>query len=164
MVNALPWEIIMDILCRLSVKDLLRCRCVSEPWRSLIDDPDFIKLHLNHSKQANSNLATVTSGHSGFFWVDLDALGAGVNHPFGYNNEQWRSQPFTSVKSDDQVILHHDRMRFALYNMRRKRAKQLTISSIPRNFYAYSCFGSLVELDGVWDAVEVKKKQRNKKQ
>ncbi|KAF4372637.1 hypothetical protein F8388_027310 [Cannabis sativa] len=37
-------EIITDILVRLSVKDLLRYRCVSKPWCSLIDGPDFIKV------------------------------------------------------------------------------------------------------------------------
>ncbi|EXB93959.1 hypothetical protein L484_015504 [Morus notabilis] len=49
----LPWEIIVDIISRLSVKDLLRY----SKWCSLIDGPDFIKLYLiNHSKRPNFNV------------------------------------------------------------------------------------------------------------
>ncbi|KAK8615161.1 hypothetical protein V6N13_068942 [Hibiscus sabdariffa] len=58
----LPHDVTREILCRLGVKDLLRFRCVSKPWLSLIDDPDFIKLHLSHSLKTNSNF-TLVLGH-----------------------------------------------------------------------------------------------------
>ncbi|XVE81273.1 hypothetical protein DITRI_Ditri15bG0050500 [Diplodiscus trichospermus] len=51
----LPPDIIANILSRLPVKSLLRSKCVSKPWQSLISDPQFAKLHLNQS-QKNSNI------------------------------------------------------------------------------------------------------------
>lgn len=41
----LPLDLCSDILSRLPVKSLLRLRCVSKSWRSLIDDPQFCFLH-----------------------------------------------------------------------------------------------------------------------
>ncbi|GMN36514.1 hypothetical protein TIFTF001_006094 [Ficus carica] len=83
--TSLPWEIIVDILFRLPVKDLLRYRSVAKSWCSLIDGPDFVKLHLDHSKEANSNLAAILSESNNLFWVDLDVLSDAavkLNHPF----------------------------------------------------------------------------------
>lgn len=37
----LPVDIILDILVRLPVKTLLRFKCVSKPWLSIISDPSF---------------------------------------------------------------------------------------------------------------------------
>ncbi|XP_030547687.2 F-box/kelch-repeat protein At3g06240-like [Rhodamnia argentea] len=39
-------DIIIDILLRLPVKSLMRFKCVSKRWRSLISDQHFAKLHL----------------------------------------------------------------------------------------------------------------------
>ncbi|PIA31555.1 hypothetical protein AQUCO_04900095v1 [Aquilegia coerulea] len=53
MMGNLPEDMIINILSRLPVKSLLRFRCVSKPWCSLIDDSDFVKMHLNHAIQKN---------------------------------------------------------------------------------------------------------------
>ncbi|CAL8152179.1 unnamed protein product [Prunus armeniaca] len=42
-----PSDIMFEILSRLPVKLLCRFRSVSKSWRSLIADPDFVKMHLN---------------------------------------------------------------------------------------------------------------------
>ncbi|XP_055962125.1 F-box protein CPR1-like [Mercurialis annua] len=55
----LPLEMIADILRRLPPKNLLCCRSVSKPWRSLIDSPTFIYLHLSHSLHTASNLSII---------------------------------------------------------------------------------------------------------
>ncbi|XWS13372.1 hypothetical protein CRYUN_Cryun36dG0032000 [Craigia yunnanensis] len=55
-ISQLPPDIIADILSRLPVKSLLRSKCVSKPWRSLISDPQFAKLHLGQS-QKDSNIS-----------------------------------------------------------------------------------------------------------
>ncbi|PON91382.1 F-box domain containing protein [Trema orientale] len=74
---SLPWDIIVNILSRLSVKDLLRYRCVSKPLCSLIDGPDFIKMHLNHSMETNSHLSLIRADLE-LRSVDLDNLDSAV--------------------------------------------------------------------------------------
>ncbi|KAL8140128.1 hypothetical protein V2J09_006149 [Rumex salicifolius] len=46
----LPIDLWPLILSRVPVKPLLRFRCVSKSWRSLIDDPNFARLHLKSFK------------------------------------------------------------------------------------------------------------------
>ncbi|PON34523.1 F-box domain containing protein, partial [Parasponia andersonii] len=70
-------EIIVDVLSRLTVKDLLRYRKVCKAWRSLIDGPDFIKIHLDRSKKTNSNNGIVLTGRD-LYWVDSGSLDSAV--------------------------------------------------------------------------------------
>ncbi|KAF5728860.1 F-box protein CPR30-like [Tripterygium wilfordii] len=71
----LPSDLVAEVLCRLSVKKLLHCRSVCKPWRSLIDDPDFIKRHIEHSIETSSNLSIVVG--SNLLSIDFD----GLNNP-----------------------------------------------------------------------------------
>nr|XP_016446451.1 PREDICTED: F-box protein CPR30-like [Nicotiana tabacum] len=45
-----PEEIIVDILSRLPVRSLLRFKCASKFWKSLISEPHFKTKHWNHAK------------------------------------------------------------------------------------------------------------------
>lgn len=49
--ETLPDSMLSEILKRLPVKELLRCRCVIKSWYNLIKTPGFIKLHLNHQRE-----------------------------------------------------------------------------------------------------------------
>ncbi|XP_017635974.1 F-box protein CPR1-like [Gossypium arboreum] len=55
----LSHDMTLDILRCLSVKDLLRFKCVSKFWCSWIDDPYFIKLHLSYSLKTNTNRSLI---------------------------------------------------------------------------------------------------------
>ncbi|KAJ8755390.1 hypothetical protein K2173_019188 [Erythroxylum novogranatense] len=48
----LPPEIIAEILSRLPVKSIMRCKCVCKPWRSFLSDHDFAKMHLEKARQS----------------------------------------------------------------------------------------------------------------
>ncbi|KAK8615162.1 hypothetical protein V6N13_068943 [Hibiscus sabdariffa] len=69
-------DLICEILRRSSVKDLLRFRCVSKAWRSLIDDSGFIKLHLSHSLETSTNLSLLLSlcGKGNIYSVNFASL------------------------------------------------------------------------------------------
>ncbi|KAM7505277.1 hypothetical protein LguiB_004181 [Lonicera macranthoides] len=47
--SLVPEELMEEILSRLPPKSLIRFRCVSKPWNSLITNPNFINTHLTNS-------------------------------------------------------------------------------------------------------------------
>lgn len=69
----IPWEIIIDILNRLPPKSLMRFRCVSKQWCSLIESPDFVQMHLKQSTATQTNLSLIL-GFLGVYSIDLDKL------------------------------------------------------------------------------------------
>ncbi|BFG24767.1 hypothetical protein CerSpe_110410 [Prunus speciosa] len=48
-------EVFMDILARLSSKDLVRSTCVSKEWKATIEDPQLAKTHLQRSIKTKSH-------------------------------------------------------------------------------------------------------------
>lgn len=53
-INIVPEEILTyNIFCRLPVKSLGQCKCVSKSWNSLISQPQFIKSHLTITSEEN---------------------------------------------------------------------------------------------------------------
>lgn len=54
--EALPADLIAEILCRTPVKTLVRSRCVSKSWYALIHHPSFIKLHLCFNLSRNNKV------------------------------------------------------------------------------------------------------------
>ena len=54
-----PCELIENILLRISVKNLLRYKCVSKSWYTLIDDLYFVKKHLEYNVKSNTNLGLI---------------------------------------------------------------------------------------------------------
>ncbi|XP_047339525.1 F-box protein CPR1-like [Impatiens glandulifera] len=75
----LPDVILEEIFCRLSVKCLLRFRCVSKSWLAIISSPNFAKLHLNRSIQTKRNLRLFQRNNdlwnNDLFREDFDSLG-----------------------------------------------------------------------------------------
>lgn len=79
----LPLDVIIDILIRLPGKSLLRFRCISKSFRSLIDSKDFTNLHLSRSIKTSSNRSLVIcseldyNSKTRFHSLSLDSLGDG---------------------------------------------------------------------------------------
>ncbi|KAL8107586.1 hypothetical protein AgCh_024122 [Apium graveolens] len=72
---SLPNELIDEILCRLPVKPVLRFRCVSKGWCSLIDSNAFVKKHLKKTLECNIGGGLIINGGGGnFYLADFDSL------------------------------------------------------------------------------------------
>nr|POF27129.1 f-box/kelch-repeat protein [Quercus suber] len=52
----LPYDVLLEILHRLPVKSLIRFRCVSKSWNSLITSPAFINSNLTQSHSDSNKL------------------------------------------------------------------------------------------------------------
>ncbi|XP_059438841.1 F-box protein CPR1-like [Corylus avellana] len=74
----MPSDILIEVLCRLPVRSLLRFRSVSKPLRSLIDSTGFIDLHLKNSIETSSNLSIMIRRDSEIYLINLDALSDAV--------------------------------------------------------------------------------------
>ncbi|XP_021741360.1 F-box protein At4g22390-like [Chenopodium quinoa] len=59
---SLPMELITSILTRLPTKSLLRFKCVSKAWNSLISSTHLIGLHLAHSLSSDRRLLILNYG------------------------------------------------------------------------------------------------------
>ena len=70
---SLPCEMLDEILIRLPVKDLLRARCVSKGWCSLIDSTPFVKRHLSANAGAGSLLIRGSAGIGNFYLASFNA-------------------------------------------------------------------------------------------
>ncbi|KAI3457105.1 hypothetical protein Pfo_013768 [Paulownia fortunei] len=55
MSDYLPQEVLINILTRLPPKSLIKFRCVSKSWNSLISSPYFISLHTQQAVLSNSH-------------------------------------------------------------------------------------------------------------
>ncbi|XP_004289386.1 PREDICTED: F-box/kelch-repeat protein At3g06240-like [Fragaria vesca subsp. vesca] len=72
--NNIPEDIIVEILSKLPVKSLLRFRCVSKRWCSIVSDPQFAKLQFKvacEQKTLNHRLL-FTRNDSEFESLDLE--------------------------------------------------------------------------------------------
>ncbi|PWA66895.1 isopenicillin N synthase [Artemisia annua] len=55
MAEVVPFDLVEQILLRLGVKDLLRCKSVCKLWQSLILSYRFVKYHMNHANNKDNN-------------------------------------------------------------------------------------------------------------
>ncbi|PPS14606.1 hypothetical protein GOBAR_AA05985 [Gossypium barbadense] len=135
---ALPHELTINILCHLSVKDLLRFKCVSKRWCSSIDNPDFIKHHLSHSLKTNTNHSLLLR-HCGyhFFSVNYDSL----------KTTQTLKCPLSEPKKTLRILgscngllaLENDNQRIFLWNQSTRKSQVLPSTEI--GLAGFTCYG-----------------------
>jgi len=110
--GSLPKKLLCHIFSQLSVTALLQVQCVCKTWYNLINDPEFIKLHLEASSKCKRGLSLILSGEK-VFSVDLPLLDKAVEirHPL------LCSEGFTNFvgSSNGLVCLNKDKD-FALWN------------------------------------------------
>ncbi|PHT67173.1 hypothetical protein T459_31598 [Capsicum annuum] len=101
-------EIIMDILSRLPVLSLLRFKCVSKYWMTLISEPYFTLKHLNHAKNnQNSQKILVLHGEFALHCSSLSSASlSSVRLAEDVRKLDWPSNP--RPWSDDYKILKID--------------------------------------------------------
>ncbi|KAF3682470.1 putative beta-glucosidase 18-like, partial [Capsicum annuum] len=87
-----PVEIIVEILIRLPVQSLLRFKCSSKSWNTLILDPYFMAKHYNHAKNNKKFLIARMNPeicHISYYCSSLSSaeplhkLGGPSNHDLG---------------------------------------------------------------------------------
>ncbi|KAL2553554.1 F-box protein CPR30 [Forsythia ovata] len=86
-----PEELINEVMLKSPVKSLLRFRSVKKSWRDLIDNPDFIKKHMEQSMKKGSSVEVIhRCDINKFYSMHLDLSGNPIRdpeelpHPFGY--------------------------------------------------------------------------------
>ncbi|KAL2533090.1 F-box protein CPR30 [Abeliophyllum distichum] len=97
-----PEELMNDVLLKSPVKSLLRLRSVKKSWRDLIDDPDFIKKHMEQSMKKGSSVEVIhRCDINKFYSMHLDLSGNPITdpeelpHPFGYRYDFDKSVVYT---------------------------------------------------------------------
>ncbi|CAL5210722.1 unnamed protein product [Lathyrus oleraceus] len=65
-------DLISEIISLLPVKPLLRFKCVSNSWNTLISSPTFVKLHLKRSATSSNTQFTLITNHIKCIFKDED--------------------------------------------------------------------------------------------
>ncbi|PON58296.1 F-box domain containing protein [Trema orientale] len=94
----LPEEIITDMLVRLDVKSLMRCKCVCKSWRSLISELRFAKLHVQRQPHSLIIPACVHSP----FWQGTEFLIYSFENPDEHSTYKF---PMTIEKSTESMVV-----------------------------------------------------------
>lgn len=125
-----------QILIRLDVKDLIRCKSVCKSWHSLISSQRFIRAHLNHSYNHDCKI-----GHRRIFMARLDGtksipLYEGDVTLFEHSN------PFLIGSYNGLVCLVPFRTKPFVANPSTREVKKLQDLNIPKRFLCSSfCWG-----------------------
>ncbi|KAF5749394.1 putative F-box and associated interaction domains-containing protein [Tripterygium wilfordii] len=123
-----PQDVIADITVRHPVKSLVRFKCVSNTWRSMIDDPDFVKLRLEHSLNTGSNHCLMLK-YNNLYTVDFDSLNAATvmdHHPL-----YWPDSPTEALGCcNGLVLLRNTEQDLALYNFSTRMYHRLPVEPI----------------------------------
>ncbi|POO02560.1 F-box domain containing protein [Trema orientale] len=131
----LPLEMINEIICRLSVKDLLRYRSVCKEWCSLIDGPDFIRTLLGYWRSDAAVWDPSTRKYTKLSFNNTDSPYPSAVIGFGYDPVIDDHKLLTSTI----ISRGKDMSEFQLYRVKAKTWERLT-EDFSDNF-GYDDFG-----------------------
>ncbi|XP_074314825.1 F-box protein CPR1-like [Silene latifolia] len=100
---SIPNEIITnEILPKLPAKSLVRFKCVSKSFNTLISSPDFINLHLQQSLTSSANrlLILAKEDSSDLYSFDIDSSDSdttAVNIPLPHTLDKWLDDGIVSI-------------------------------------------------------------------
>ncbi|KAK8558892.1 hypothetical protein V6N12_042184 [Hibiscus sabdariffa] len=117
----MPVEMILEILKRLPVKSLVRCKSVCKTWNTLISNPSFISVHLQASLSNNTPFLLLgclkKDGLEYSLHYDNDGFGKFKQLPFPRFGFVFDSQVVGSCNGVICVRLYtYDELRFVLWN------------------------------------------------
>lgn len=163
---ALPCELIDEILCRLSVKYLLRCRCVSKGWCSLIDSTPFIRKHLKRNLDCTSGRLIINSGR-GFYLVkdiesnvdggdDNDAVAVEIKDPL---KTLLSGATFVGSANGLVCVSKNKMNELLIFNPSTRKSREIPSApaEFPRSFHITECSLCGFGYDGVNDDYKVVK-------
>lgn len=153
----LPAELWPEILSKLPVKSLLRFRSVSKSWRTLIDDPNFCRSHLNNFRNnclethlfinqygASEHKCVVRCSKTFKTTLSMDSLDSsnGCTKTLSTSNIRGNSW-FVVCYLDGLVLLRHHAptLELTLWNPSIRRARVLHISPTFSENYVDLGFG-----------------------
>ncbi|XP_045797857.1 F-box/kelch-repeat protein At3g23880-like [Trifolium pratense] len=77
----LPEDLIGEVLSYLTVKSLMRMKCVNKSWKTLISDPIFVKMHLMRSPRNTHFVLPFVNNYRGLSrFVSANILPISVSH------------------------------------------------------------------------------------
>lgn len=138
-----PLDVVDEILRRLPVYCVLRCRCVSKTSLILIDSPEFAKLHFKYSVKTNSNNICLILrkvdyygyGKRCFYSLHFDSLNSRVVTPKELTNPLMSSQFNTSIlgSCNGLLLISNTVDEIPLWNPSTGKYKKLPVLGIGKN-------------------------------
>lgn len=152
----IPMGLIADIFSWLPVKSLLRFRCVSKPWRDLIDDPHFIKSHIDRSIKSKNNLRVFIIRYDNNYSLPFDSLDDAIvelDWPFKYSVDKTKFWGYC----DGLVCLGIGKENAAIWNPATRKCRKLPVAPIefPENCQDEPIISFAIGCDSITDDYKV---------
>lgn len=120
----LPVDIIIDIFTKLPAKTLLRFRCISKQFLSIIDGKDFVKRHLQFHSSRQKQI--FRGGRSEYFSFNNDSID-NISRRVDLSIENWKEDGFNIIGSCDGLLAlkKYSDDTIAIFNVSTKRHRML---------------------------------------
>ncbi|KAL1834424.1 hypothetical protein ACET3Z_004075 [Daucus carota] len=137
-----PHQMIDLVLCRLPVKPLLRFRCVSKGWCSLIDSNAFVKKHLETALECNTGGGLIINDDAGkIYLADFDSLDDGSSAIAEISNALrsiLSGAEFFGAAKGLVCVAKEEMNEIVLFNPATRKARKLhsALPEFPRSFHS----------------------------